>query len=237
MTGGATMALLVGVTGTVAAASVPAADGVINGCRSIHTGALRVIDDEAGEQCRPSERPLQWNQEGPQGPIGPAGPQGPEGPPGPAGPPGPGGPAGTDGADGQDGEQGPQGEQGPPGPATPPRYKLAANAARTGILSDNAHHTVLTVNLPTGTWALTGKGIANPDPGKRMNLSCDLARGSFIVDRAQVFDADDDARLSTLTLVGVITMPSPGTVDLTCQTIDDGMAVKDTKILAVEVSG
>lgn len=231
MTGGATMALLVGVTGTVAAASVPAADGVINGCRSIHTGALRVIDDEAGEQCRPSERPLQWNQEGPQGPAGPAGPQGPEGPQGPAGPPGPGGPAGTDGADGQDGEQG------PPGPATPPRYKLAAEAGRTGILSDNAYHTVLTVNLPTGTWALTGKGIAVPDFDKRITLTCDLARGNFIVDRAQVHDLDDDARLSTLTLVGVITMPSPGTVDLTCRTHEDGMAVKDTKILAVEVSG
>lgn len=237
MTGGATMALLAGVTGTVAAASVPAAGGVINGCRSIHTGALRVIDDEAGEQCRRFERPLQWNQEGPQGPAGPAGPQGPEGPQGSAGPPGPGGPAGTDGVDGLDGERGPRGEQGPPGPATPPRYKLAANAGRTGIISDNAFHTVLTVSLPAGTWALTGKGIADPDFDKRIALTCDLARGNFIVDRAAVLDRDTDAWLSTLTLVGVITMSSPGTVDLTCRTSEDGMAITDTKILAVEVSG
>jgi hypothetical protein len=62
--------LFVGVTG-VAVASIPAADGTINGCYSDATGALRVIDSE--DTCPNGTTPLNWNQTGPAGGQGPAG--------------------------------------------------------------------------------------------------------------------------------------------------------------------
>jgi hypothetical protein len=63
----------------VAYAAIPSADGVIHACynaTSNPAGMLRVIDAEAGAKCAKNEKPLNFNQTGPQGPAGPAGPQG-----------------------------------------------------------------------------------------------------------------------------------------------------------------
>ncbi len=73
----------------VAHASVPGPNGIITACYQQSTGALRVIDVQAGGSCRNNELQLTWAQ------TGPAGPQGPQGPVGPAGPQGPAGPADT----------------------------------------------------------------------------------------------------------------------------------------------
>ena len=54
----------------VAYAAIPGSDGVISGCRDAKTGALRVIDAEAGEVCGGKEAALNWNQTGPRGPQG-----------------------------------------------------------------------------------------------------------------------------------------------------------------------
>jgi hypothetical protein len=68
--------LLVLAVGTVVRAAIPAADGTITGCRDNRTGALRVIDAEAGQSCGSREALLTWNQTGPAGPQGPAGANG-----------------------------------------------------------------------------------------------------------------------------------------------------------------
>src|SRR5205823_11718433 len=79
-------------------AAVPSADGVIHGCIGTNpAGSLRVVDAEAGDKCRTSERELTWNQQGPKGDKGDTGPAGPVGPQGPAGPIGPTGVAGLAG--------------------------------------------------------------------------------------------------------------------------------------------
>jgi Lamin Tail Domain len=70
---------------------------VIQACRHMPIGIVRVVDDPA--HCFPHELHLMWNVQGPAGPQGPPGPKGDTGPAGPAGPPG---------------------AQGPPGPAGPP---------------------------------------------------------------------------------------------------------------------
>ena len=104
---GSLLALLVGVA--VATAAVPSStDGTIHGCYAKNTryeryyygsggsggmgwlktdlkGALRVIDEEAGQQCAADENHLDWNQKGPPGPQGPKGDKGDPGPPGPKG--------------------------------------------------------------------------------------------------------------------------------------------------------
>lgn len=132
---GAAVAVVSLLGGSVAPAAIPDAGGRIQGCYLPSTGALRVIDFEAGQRCYPSERFLSWSQTGPRGeagpvgPVGPAGPEGavgPEGPSGPpgetgdVGPPGPPGEVGPPGAPGEVGPPGPPGEPGPPGPPGPP---------------------------------------------------------------------------------------------------------------------
>jgi hypothetical protein len=71
-TGLAIAAVLVAVTGGVAYATIPAADGVIHGCYSNRDGKLRVVDTEAGQGCVDRETALDWNQQGPPGPPGPS---------------------------------------------------------------------------------------------------------------------------------------------------------------------
>jgi hypothetical protein len=70
---------------TVVQASIPSANGVIHGCYQFSApntskGVLRVINADAGEQCRFNEKPLNWNAKGVTGATGPTGPTGPAGP-------------------------------------------------------------------------------------------------------------------------------------------------------------
>lgn len=71
----------------IAAAANPDSGGVINACYKTSTGALRTVD--ADTACRADEKPLAWNQTGPQGVPGADGRDGQDGAPGPAGPAGP----------------------------------------------------------------------------------------------------------------------------------------------------
>ena len=115
---GAAGAGMLVAAGGVGFASIPdSKTGVISACYNHRTGALRVIDTQAGRHCRRGEVALSWNHIGPAGPIGP---KGAAGSPGPAGPRGAGGPQGPAGPQGAAGPQGPQGITGPPGPAGPP---------------------------------------------------------------------------------------------------------------------
>lgn len=66
---------------SIAYAAIPAANGVISGCVD-KTGALKLIDAEAGVTCGGGKQLVAWNKQGPAGPQGPQGPQGPAGPPG-----------------------------------------------------------------------------------------------------------------------------------------------------------
>jgi hypothetical protein len=55
-------------------------DGTVEACYQKQSGELRAVAG-AGD-CRPSERPLEWNVQGPAGPQGEPGPQGERGPAG-----------------------------------------------------------------------------------------------------------------------------------------------------------
>src|SRR4051812_2840902 len=70
-----------GAGAAVGVAAIPSADGTIHACVTTATGAVRIIDAEAGATCTAgTETNLVWNQTGPAGPAGPAGPQGDPGP-------------------------------------------------------------------------------------------------------------------------------------------------------------
>jgi len=67
-------AAIVALIGGVAYASIPAADGTINGCYKTNNpakGAVIVID--SAESCPSGYTALNWNQTGPQGPAGVSG--------------------------------------------------------------------------------------------------------------------------------------------------------------------
>lgn len=72
-----------------AAAATPGADGVIRGCVSRSSGAVRIVDTT----CKSSETLVTWNTTGPRGPAGPQGPAGPRGEAGAPGSPGERGPS------------------------------------------------------------------------------------------------------------------------------------------------
>jgi hypothetical protein len=73
---------LVAAAGGFAVASIPSGNGTVHACYQKENGQLRVVDKDANQACRPSERALTLNQRGPTGPTGPRGPAGPAGPPG-----------------------------------------------------------------------------------------------------------------------------------------------------------
>jgi hypothetical protein len=84
--------LLGGAVATVALAgtayaTIPAGDGVIDGCYAKSGGTLRVID-AAVTTCKSGETALSWSQQGVPGPTGAPGAPGPTGPQGEPGDPG-----------------------------------------------------------------------------------------------------------------------------------------------------
>ena len=64
--------VLTGLTAWIAGTAYASAgdQGVIHGCYNRWTGALSILDRAAGRTCRPSQRPISWNQQGVPGPQG-----------------------------------------------------------------------------------------------------------------------------------------------------------------------
>jgi hypothetical protein len=64
------------VSGGIAYATIPGSNGVISACVA-KAGDLRVVDAEAGAQCKSGETTLSWSQQGPKGEQGQTGERGP----------------------------------------------------------------------------------------------------------------------------------------------------------------
>ena len=129
------------------------ADGnTIHACVNPNSGEIKIVT--GGDDCKPNEVHLQWNEEGPPGPQGPAGPKGEPGPQGEQGPPGPQGPPGNDGNDGAPGEDGAPG----------------ADGTNCTVASDNG---TATISCPDGTSATISDGAPGEDG--RDGTSCSVA--------------------------------------------------------------
>jgi hypothetical protein len=92
--------LLAALIGSASAAIPNSATHAYTGCYSATTGALRLIDFQAGKRCRSGERSVTWSQAGPRGLTGSPGPQGSPGPKGDTGDAGPKGDTGSQGPSG-----------------------------------------------------------------------------------------------------------------------------------------
>ena len=147
--------LAVGVTasvvlaGGVAVAAIPSTStGLISGCRNVRTGALRVIDYQAGKRCIPTtERPLTWNAKGVAGPRGLQGIAGPVGAKGATGATGGTGPIGATGATGPIGATGPKGSA-----------RGYARIAASGDVSQSSDG-ITAVHTSTGLYCITVPGV------------------------------------------------------------------------------
>ena len=202
------------LAGGVAYAAIPDGNGVIHGCYNTGanpSGALRVIDTEAGAKCAKNEKPLAWNQQGPKGD------KGDQGDPGPAGPAGPAGPTGA---------TGPQGPQGPAGASGAVRITFQQSHLFEGPLFEQ----ILSTALPEGTYALTARAQLTGDvvagDNFQWDIACELREGSALRGGAGRSVTETDYApngfltepTETLTVVGVVTAPSGGTtVSLWCK--------------------
>jgi hypothetical protein len=165
--------------GGIAWATIPDSAGVIHGCYQKNQGRLRVIDTDGSQTCDPSEKPLSWNQIGPQGPQGPQGDPGPQGPPGAKGDTGPQGPQGDTGPQGPQGDTGPQGPQGDPGPPGPSdAWSVSGYCTGFGTPAycapTNGGNDLETLTLPPGSYVISGKVSIHNNDSDNQDEFCEL---------------------------------------------------------------
>jgi hypothetical protein len=155
ITGIAVLALLAG--GGIAYATVPDSKGVIHGCYSAKSGALRISG-----RCNSDEVALQWNQTGPTGARGPTGPIGATGATGPMG---------------EKGDQGPTGHEGPAGAAA--AYLDAPHVGYAMFPGNSV--TLAQLDLPAGKYLIAARAdftntnsAEGPAGGSRAFVDCDI---------------------------------------------------------------
>ena len=209
---------LVALAASSAFATIPSASGVIDACYKPFSGALRLIDAEAGAKCFDKEKPLRWSVQGPKGEKGDPGPQGV---PGPAGPTGSVGPAG------------------PPGPAGVSAVTFAKHAME---VPGDVETRIVAKDVPAGDWAVvasvTGGTFGFADRARDVSLHCYLQRGDDVIDTAtdERYVAERNyAYDRTLALNGGAHLPGGGTVSLWCRS--DEKEWVDAQLMIMKVGG
>lgn len=201
------------VTGA-ATAAIPSLNGEIKSCYSTSSGAMRVIDGDAGATCKATEQALNFNQKGPQGPAGPKGATGAQGPAGPSY-----ARANYKGGSYHD---------------VPTSYTTLAE-----LQLPKGHHTVqakLTAiafeTMGISTWARVTCRVIQQSANNAQTL----------IDYSQAEVGDDDNEYAALAMIGVAYVPE-GTDKLLLQCGDDGgpggeeLRLAHIKLLAQEVGG
>jgi hypothetical protein len=228
-------------------ASVPDASGVIHGCYTPSTGALKILNTAKHKSCAHGSTEISWNQTGPTGARGHKGATGGIGPTGPAGAKGD---PGAPGAAGRPGRPGAKGATGPTGPkgatgATGPRGPAGLTAGYVGyggrVLfpggddQGNAVVAVRTPVVPAGSYLVTASMV---------NYSV----GDFVycwignVETETTGVGGDQGDLQTLTLTDVITVSGSGhQIAIKCADADGGggevkTQVRNSQITAMPVS-
>ncbi|HEX2047113.1 MAG TPA: hypothetical protein VHF27_05070 [Acidimicrobiales bacterium] len=227
--GGALVAAV--VSGGLAFAAVPAADGTITGCYHGESGALRVVD--AASACRNNETAITWSQRGPQGPVGPQGPAGPQGVPGPAG------------AEGHPGATGPTGPAGPAGPAG------LSGARFVPLQGSNITNgtTVGFTDVGPGNYVAVASVQSTADPDDDVcDPICDtlngtlfcrlLHNGEFMGATATDFppDAADNTSTVNVSMNGGVTSPG-GRISVSCSTALTSPAAVAGQLMVLQVGG
>jgi hypothetical protein len=226
----ALIAAVAALASGVAYATVPDAGGVIHACYNATanpSGSLRVIDTDKGAVCAKNERPLDFNQRGPQGPQGIQGVQGIQGE------------TGATGATGATGSQGLKGDTGATGAAGVSDAYISRGG---GDISGDGTHTVTSINLPAGNYTLTGTAQLHNQDRDEQDADCTLSTGSSMVVRMggqyynELLSANYYDIASTVGVVveDLLSVPSGGGIaSMHCHTYRG--SASNAKLIAVKV--
>jgi hypothetical protein len=111
---------------------------------------------------------------------------------------------------------------------------LGAQVRGTTTLS--TRQVVVSLELPSGTWALTGKLVAGASDSSSAfsGTACDLMAGDVLLDHAQVETTTTSVLgQDSLELTGRVTLPSRATVEIPCSSLSGGSAIDFPTITAV----
>jgi hypothetical protein len=218
----ATVAAGLGLGGGIAYAVIPSADGVIHACYVPSSGAIRVVNADAG-RCNASETALDWNQQGPKGDKGDTGPAGPAGP---------------TGATGATGPTGATGATGPAGPAGTSHVWTRFHIDKVDTPQNNVV-LVDSLSLPAGNYFLTATGLAADDDNGNgdVSMACWLAAGTetftFTSLRSEASSAG--AADVSFALMGPATLSGTSEVGLYCRDGGGSDHVQNLRMSAIGV--
>lgn len=244
------------LVGGVAVAAIPSTTtNLITACVSKQSGAVRIIDYQAGKRCTLKERTVSWNQRGAtgaRGATGTRGATGPRGAPGPSGAPGPTGPTGIPGPAGSPGQSGAPGAVGPAGPAGPagagPVYVEASQRPPFDLTAGTYDYAKWLVNSAAGSYAVTS--TVTVTASAQTTVTCVLAwgtdpfdQGSFATETKFGTATSDVAvggpATEQIVVIGATTLPSAPNIIHTWCTQSSATAtatVVNAAVTAVAVS-
>jgi hypothetical protein len=181
---------------------------VVQGCRNIDNGLLKLSNSGA---CNDGWEPIAWLVEGPTGQQGPKGYTGDRGPAGPVGGTGPGGPPGEPGPRGSTGERGPDG-------VTPRSVRAETlENGRAGAAFD-VRTRELVLGIPAGAAGEPGHDGADGAPGPQGPCSGRLVSpgggASIVVADSGITVQGGSGGPTLMITLGGIAISAPGSASL-----------------------
>jgi hypothetical protein len=172
----AASALALAGGGSAAALGLDASPNVYQACLQHSAGTLYNVKLNPSQppRCRRDDKLIRFNQ------TGPAGAPGATGNPGPAGALGPAGPQGVKGNPGLTGSQGPKGDPGVTGPQGPKGGTGPAGPSDVYYneiqdpTPDSFGNASVSLTLPAGNYAVSGKAYVFTQAAMAQNTSCSL---------------------------------------------------------------
>jgi hypothetical protein len=118
----------------------------------------------------------------------------------------------------------------PAPPAPLPHYEFVAVST--------SPTTVVTLDLPTGSYALFGKVVVANGDGSPQSVTCTLSTGESALVRLDGYDTNGtgittDVYSQVISLQDLLSLASPGTVSMTCNGF--GASATSAKITAIQV--
>jgi hypothetical protein len=201
----------------IAYAAIPGGDGVIHGCINTSanpSGALRVIDTDAGAKCAKNERALDFNQRGPKG------------------------------EQGEQGIQGPKGDDGAPGAPGISTVTFAITPKPTSNNIQDVPTEIITRSLPEGSWAIVATVNAEAgigvfaDDDQVGDFSCQLRNGTTVIGGAadrRLRPAGETVKQSLTMNGGAVIAAGGGEVSVYCRSQLGGQAVEQAQLMIMKV--
>jgi hypothetical protein len=157
----------------------------------------------------------------------------------PAGATGPVGPVGLAGAKGDTGDTGATGPAGATGAtgATGPRgpsdaiYKDGASV----FTVTNTASTIMSLDLPAGSWVVSATGTMNNDGGAQGQAHCSLTAPAVLANVESNLGANNAEDRDAFALVGAVTLAAQTTVELRCDISSNSGRLTDPVMTATRV--